>query len=55
MNVAIEGLDPHIRSALSSHGPENLDEVRRLANRVESTTPVQNAEPVREDQLALIR
>ena len=39
VKIALEGLDPHICSAISSHGPKTLDEVRVLAGRVETTPP----------------
>ena len=39
VKIALEGLDSHICSAISSHGPKTLDEVRELAGRVETTPP----------------
>ena len=35
VQIAVGGLHPSIQSAIQSHGPKTLDEVRTLANRVQ--------------------
>ena len=35
VQIAVGGLHPTVQSAISSHGPKNLDDVRTLANRVQ--------------------
>ena len=35
VQIAVGGLHPNIQSAIQSHGPKTLDEVRTLANRVQ--------------------
>ena len=35
VQIAVGGLHPTVQSAISSHGPKTLDEVRTLANRVQ--------------------
>ena len=35
VQIAVDGLHPNIQSAILSHGPKSLDEVRTLANRVQ--------------------
>ena len=40
VQIAVDGLEPSIRSAISSHGPATLEDVRKLANRVQGSTSV---------------
>ena len=49
VQIAVDGLEPSVRSAISSHGPKTLDEVRVLADRVQATASVNMTAPVQKD------
>ena len=40
VQIAVDGLEPSVRSAISSHGPKTLDEVRVLVDRDQASASV---------------
>ena len=50
VQIAVDGLEPSVRSAISSHGPKTLDEVRVLADRVQASASVNLTMPKQKDQ-----
>lgn len=49
VQIALDGLEPSVKSAISSHGPKTLEDVRILANRVQASAPVCSTTPMQKD------
>ena len=50
VQIAVDGLEPSVRSEISSHGPKTLDEVRVLADRVQASASVSLTMPQQKDE-----